>query len=342
LLVLDDDAVYALYPLHEAIDVMAEALRALSAGRVQQPLRVVVRAGRDEAFAVMPACVTASGRGAAAFGAKAIALRAQGPARGLDTVLGVVVIFDPDTGLPLAVLDATSVTAIRTAAASALATKVLARPDAGVLAILGTGAQARSHLRAMALARPLRHVRVWGRSPDGARAFARWACEQVSAPVVEAPDVAAAVAGADLICTTTASGEPILDVAAVSAGAHINAVGAAFHDRRELASDLVTRAAVFVDSREAALAEAGDLIAAIRQGAFQPEGIRAELGEVLLGRRPGRADGAEVTVFKSVGLAVEDVMSGLAVVRRARERGAGVEVRLNRHEKLSPTAAGVK
>ncbi|MGM1058016.1 ornithine cyclodeaminase family protein [Saccharothrix sp. Mg75] len=314
---LDGDAVRELLPMSAAIPLMRDALRSFSAGRVNQPVRTVVPGAGGDLLAVMPAFVP-FGDGRGVFGVKAIAVKPGNPARCLDPHPGLVLVLDPDTAVPLAVVDGTSLTAIRTAAVSAVATDALARPDAGVLALLGSGTQARAHLTALALVRDLREVRVWSRDPDRARAFAEWA---VGHPVVRAASVAEAVAGADLICTTTSSPTPLLGAGEVAAGAHVNAVGAVFPDRRELAGDLVGRARVFVDSRESALVESGDLLSAMAEGHFAASDIRAEIGEVLLGGHPGRGGDDEVTVFESLGLAVEDVVAARYVCERAADLG---------------------
>lgn len=331
--ILDDAAVRKLYPMAEAIEVMRDALRLFSAGGVRQPLRTMVHGADTDVFAVMPAYVPLPGdaeRGA--FGLKAIAIKPRNPARGLDPHVGLVLVLDPDTAMPVAIVDGTSLTAIRTAAVSAVATAALARPDAGTLAILGSGTQARAHVEALALVRDLREVRVWSRTPNHVRAFTEAMTPALSkgfVPVViQAATVTEAVAGADLICTTTASAEPLLASDQVAGGAHINAVGAVFPDRRELASDLVERAHVFVDSRESALAEAGDLLLAMREERFRPQDIHAEVGEVLLARHPGRTGEDEVTVFESLGLAIEDILSARYLHDRARELGVGVTVGL--------------
>ncbi|WP_084716912.1 ornithine cyclodeaminase family protein [Saccharothrix syringae] len=314
--IFDEAAVRELLPMSAAIPVMREALRAFSAGQVHQPLRTMVPGADGDVLAVMPAFVSFGG-GRGMFGLKAIAVKPGNPARGLDPHPGLVLVLDPDTAAPVAAVDGTSLTAIRTAAVSAVATDALARPDAGVLALLGSGTQARAHLEALALVRELREVRVWSRDPEHARAFAESAAGR---RVVRAGSVAEAVDGADLVCTTTSSPTPLLEAGMVAAGAHVNAVGAVFPDHRELAGDLVARAGVFVDSRESALVEAGDLLSAVREGHFAASGIRAEIGEVLLGRHPGRGGDDEVTVFESLGLAVEDVMAA----RHVWERAAGL------------------
>jgi ornithine cyclodeaminase len=233
-------------------------------------------------------------------------------------------VFDPETGAPLALMDAGAVTAVRTAAVSAVATDALALPGAGDLAILGSGVQARSHLEAMAVVRELRRVRVWSRTPAHAESYREWAAKEpgIEVEVVDTP--AAALAGADLVCTTTAAREPLVEAGDLAPGAHVNAAGASFVDHRELSAEAVARAAFFVDSRQSALAESGDLKAPLDAGLVGPEHILAELGEVLLGRRPGRREEEEITVYKSLGLGVQDIMSGFAIAEAAAAQGLGL------------------
>jgi ornithine cyclodeaminase len=326
LMVIDAETVERVLPMTEAMAAMREAFTRLSAGAVAQPPRQVLRAPDRSALAVMPALVEGAAGERAVAGLKAMAIQPANPARGLPAHHGLVVVFDPVTGVPAAVVDAAAVTAIRTAAASAVATEVLADPDASVLAVLGAGVQARSHLTAMAAVRALSGVRVWSRNPDRAERLAAWATRELGVPASARDRAAAATAGADLICTTTSSAEPILGSADVPGGAHINAVGASFAHTRELTAELVCRAAVFVDGREAARHDAGDLLAAAGSG-FRFDDIRGEIGEVLLGRVPGRpARRDAVTLFKSVGLAVQDVLAARYVWQRARDAGLGATV----------------
>lgn len=331
MIVLDADAVRALHPMSESIDLMRRALRAFSAGRTVQPQRAMVSGAPCEVLAVMPAYVEPTTElPDAGHGLKVIAIKPGNPARGLDAHLGLVLVFDDETGMPAALMDGATVTAVRTAAVSAVATDLLADPAADVLAVLGAGVQARSHLEAMAQVRELRIAKVWSRRPEQARELATWAAERgLPFPVEAVGTVAAATVDAGVICTVTASPEPVLEVGHVRPGAHINAVGSSFPDRREVAGELVARCSVFVDSRASALLEAGDLRIPIQQGLLGPEAIRAEVGEVLLGRAPGRRTPLEITLFKSLGLAVEDVVAGFAVYARARDQGLGTTVRLH-------------
>ncbi|HEU4649130.1 MAG TPA: ornithine cyclodeaminase family protein [Gemmatimonadales bacterium] len=297
ILFLDEPAVRELLTYEELIPAMADALAALSAGRVVQPVRSIVPVAEHRGFlGVMPAY-------AGALGAKLVTFYPEN--RGAHTHHALILLFQPETGEPLAVLDGRLITEMRTAAASAVATDRLARPDAQVLAILGAGVQAASHLAALRRVRQFREVRVW--SPRRGAAFAR------EHGVTAAASAEAAVRGADVIVTATSTTTPVLAGAWLAPGAHVNAVGACRPDWRELDDALVRSARVVVDSREAAQVESGDVIAAGR--------IDAELGEVVAGTRPGRTSPAELTLFKSLGVAVEDVVSAALVYQRARAAG---------------------
>lgn len=299
-----------------AYEVMRETLREFGTARVTQPLRTIVRPpATDTLMGVMPAHLGGGDRG---FGVKIAVLVPDPNANGLARHVGRIMVFDPETGEPAAMVEAGSVTAIRTAAASAVATDLLARPEADSLAILGSGVQARNHLRALGQRRRYRTVSLWSRDQGRAQATAVWAEQVLGQSVVVAPTPREAVAGAGVIATTTASHEPLLDLADIAPGTHINAVGASFRDQRELASALVAAASCFVDSRVSALAESGDLLEPIAEGLCPESHITGELGELLRHDVAGRRSPEEVTVFKSLGLAVEDVAAAFAVVRCAR------------------------
>lgn len=322
MLLIDRATVRRVYPLERATEVMAEAMRRYSSGLVDQPLRTILRPERDSGLlGTMPGFV--AGADLAGYGLKAMLLKPENLARGLDLHIGIVMVFDPETGAPLALMDAGAVTAVRTAAVSAVATDALARPGAGDLAILGSGVQARSHLEAMAVVRELRRVRVWSRTAANAEAYREWAAKEPGIEVEVMDRPAAALAGADIVCTTTAAKEPLVEAGDLAPGAHVNAAGASFVDHRELSARTVARSAFFVDSRRSALAESGDLKAPLDAGLVGPDHILAELGEVLLGRHPGRRDEREITVFKSLGLGVQDIMSGFAIARAAAAQGLG-------------------
>jgi len=274
------------------IPAIERALTDLSAGRVVQPVRVVVPVADHKGFlGVMPAY-------AGALGAKLVTFY---PANtDVHTHHAVIALFKPETGEPLAIMDGRLITEMRTAAASAVATQYLARANASILAILGSGVQAGSHLEALRQVRRFSEVRVW--SPRNAKAFAE------RHGVMAARSAEDAVRGADVVVVAVSSKTPVLEGRWLSPGAHVNAIGATRPDWRELDDDLVTRARVFVDSREAATKESGDVIAARE--------VVGEIGEVVSGKKPGRTNAAEITVFKSVGVAVEDVASAALVYER--------------------------
>ncbi|MEV0230712.1 ornithine cyclodeaminase family protein [Nonomuraea sp. NPDC050786] len=320
MLFLDGQAVRKALPVEEAIGLMAGVMRAYSSGEVTQPLRAILRPESDDGvFAAMPSHVPGSG-----YGIKAISLRPGNPAKGLPAHVGMVIVFDPETGYPLALMDAAELTAVRTAAVSAAATDALARPEAGDLALIGSGVQARSHLEALAAVRTLRRVRVF--SPNSAAGLQKWAATWLDVPVEVMPSAAAALEGADLVCTVTSSRKPVVAGADLTPGAHVNAVGASVADARELDSEAVARCAVFVDSRQSAAAESYDLRAPMEEGLTGADHVRAELGEVLLGRHPGRTDAEEITLYKSLGMAAQDVVAGFAAARAAQESGLGIHV----------------
>ena len=324
LLVLSHAEVERLLSAEECIELMAGALRDHASGRIWQPLRFVVSpAQTDSLLGLMPAYRSAPGP---AYGLKAAAIFPGNPARGLDLHQGGVLLFDGETGELRALVDASAVTAIRTAAVSAVATRALARAEASVLAVLGSGVQARAHLQALAKVRPFERARVWSRSSAHARALA----EAVETPfeVEVAGSARAALEGADVVVTATSSREPILERPWLAPGAHVNAVGSSIATARELDAATVAASSFFVDSRESALSEAGDYLFAVSELALGPDHIRAELGEVLTGSREGRRSDEELTVFKSVGLAAEDLAVAEYLDRRARETGVGTLVQV--------------
>jgi ornithine cyclodeaminase len=255
-----------------------------------------------------------------AYGLKEIVVVPSNPARGLDTHMGGVLLHDGETGELLAIMNASPITEIRTAAVSGAATRALARPDARRVAIRGAGAQARGHVHAMRAVLDDPEIRIWSRRIEAAEELAG----EVGATV--APSVDAALFGVEVVCTTTAAPEPIVQKRWLAPGAHVNAVGSCFPTTRELDTETVAHSSFFTDRRESCLNEAGDFIIAAAEGAFGPEHIKAELGAVLAGAHPGREHEDELTVFESLGIAVEDLASAELIVRRARERGVGTEV----------------
>jgi ornithine cyclodeaminase/alanine dehydrogenase-like protein (mu-crystallin family) len=330
LLILGAEDVHGLLDYEECANAMRGALAALARGEVYQPLRTVIRApGADTLMALMPACRPAgpaAGGGEAAYGLKAICVCPGNPAAGLDAHQGVVLLSSAQTGEPLAVLNASAVTEIRTAAMSVVATGLLARPGATELAIIGTGLQARAHLLAIAAARPLTGIRVAGRDPAKTRRFAESMSARVAAPVTACVSAAEAVTGAGIVVTVTSSAEPVLRRDWLAAGTHINAVGACVPGARELDTETVAAAALFADSRESVTSEAGDFLLAQAEGAIGPDHVRAEIGELLCGTAPGRTDENQVTVFESLGLAIEDLAASALAYRKAAALGAGAWV----------------
>ena len=320
MLLLSEAEVREVLPMPDLIEGMQTALAAFSTGEAQQPLRTVLEVGSAKAFfGVMPAFMPRSG----ALGTKLVTVFGSNAAIGLPTHLATIVLLDPTTGALICVMDGRYITEARTAAVSAVSVKLLAREDAGVLAIIGTGVQARSHLEAIAHVRSLREVRVWSPTESHRERFAEHARVLTAAPVRVASDARSAVAGADLIALTTASREPVVESSWIAEGAHICAVGACRPDQREMSTELVRKATLFVDSRTGALAEAGDVVLPIKEGAFDATHIAAELGDVAAGRMNGRSRSTEVTVFKSLGMAVEDLAAAHMACQRAQARGIG-------------------
>ncbi|HZT16396.1 MAG TPA: ornithine cyclodeaminase family protein [Gaiellaceae bacterium] len=312
--VLDERDVRRLLPMAECIDAMTAALAALARGEVHNPLRFVVRPPDEPSLmGLMPAH---RGGGAPLWSLKALTIVPGNSARGLDSHQGFVALFDGETGEPRALLNAGTITAVRTAAVSAVATRLLAREDVRTLAVLGTGTQARSHLEAMHAVRDFERTLVWsasGRSLDGAE----------SVPTAEE-----AVREADVLCTVTASREPVIRREWLKPGVHVNAVGSSIPAARELDTATMVAASLYVDRRESTLNEAGDFLFPQREGAISPDHIRAELGELVLATAPGRTSPEEITVFKSLGLAVEDLAAAEHVLARAEAEDAGTVVEL--------------
>jgi len=323
LLVLSAAAVHELLGYPACADAMREVLAARARGEVFQPLRSVLRPdGAAGLMALMP-CYQAGDN--AGYGLKAICITPGNPAAGLDSHQGIVLLSSSRTGEPLALMNASAVTEIRTAAVSAVATSLLARPDADVLAIIGTGVQARAHLLAMAATRQLAQVKVAGSSPAKAAAFAAGAARPGLPPVAACGSARDAVDGAGIIVTATSSATPVLHRDWLAEGTHINAVGACLPHIREIDTGTMAAAGLYADSRESVLAESGDYLIAAGAGAVGPVHIRAEIGDLLAGLAPGagRRDQREITVFESLGLAAEDLAAASAAYLAASERGAG-------------------
>jgi ornithine cyclodeaminase len=320
-LVVSHSDVLALLPMSECIDAMTDALRTLAQGGALLPLRQVVRLpnGRD-AFALMPAALDEP----SALGAKVITVFPGNDATPYDSHQGAVLLFDTEYGRLIGILDASTITALRTAAVTAVATRLLARPDARTLALLGAGVQAETHLESMSLVRPIDEVRVWSRSGARAQRFAE-KCTAAGARIVVCATARAAVEGADVVCTVTSSREPVLFGDWLAPGAHVNAVGASLATSRELDSAAVVKARLYVDRRESTLNEGGDFLIPKREGLIGDDHIVGEIGELLVDppRIEGRRSTGEITLFKSLGLAIEDLAAARRIYDRAVATGAG-------------------
>jgi ornithine cyclodeaminase/alanine dehydrogenase-like protein (mu-crystallin family) len=313
--------VLALLPMSECIDAMTDALRTLARGGALLPLRQIVRLpdGRN-AFASMPAALSDP----SALGAKVITVFPGNDATPYDSHQGAVLLFDTEYGRLIAILDASTITALRTAAVTAVATRALARPDSHTLALLGAGVQAATHLESISLVRSIEEVRVWSRSGDRAERFAERSTAN-GVPVIASRTARQAVEGADIVCTLTSSREPVLFGEWLAPGTHVNAVGASLATSRELDSAAVAKARLYVDRRESTLNEGGDFLVPKREGLIGDDHIVGEIGELLLDppRVQGRRSPEEITLFKSLGLAIEDVAAARRIYDRAVATGAG-------------------
>ena len=324
-LLLTERDVRAVLPMPDLIAAMEGALAQFSAGAVNQPVRTVLEVGETRAyFGVMPAALDDP----PAMGAKLVTVYARNHDRGLPSHLATIVLLDHATGALVALVDGRYITEARTAAVSAVSVKHLARPNASVLGIIGSGVQARSHLEAIRHVRTLTDIRVWSPNPLHREAFVFEAAVGTGLPVRSVATASLAARGADIIALTTSSRTPVLDDVDVDPGAHIAAVGACRPDQREMPTALVARARVFVDSLAAARKEAGDLIIPMQEGAFGEDHIAGELGALVAGRLAGRSGKTDVTLFKSLGLAVEDIVSARLAVDRAVLAGLGQPLRL--------------
>lgn len=324
-LIVSQSDVRQLLPMGECMDVMVEALTALARGEAILPLRPILwLPDKVGALGMMPSYLA----NIRAVGLKVITVFQGNHGTQYDSHQGAVLLFETKHGQLQSIMDASSITAIRTAAVSGVATRLLARANAKSLAILGSGVQAKTHLAAMIEARPITTVRVWSRNAEHAQHFAERESRRYGIPVTPAATVEDAVAGADIICTTTATREPILNGEWIAPGTHINAVGSSVPFARELDTAAVRNARLFVDRRESTLNEAGDFLLAKKEGAIGDDHIVGEIGELLLNTVEGRRTPEEITLFKSLGLAVEDLAAADYVYKKALEAGAGVSVEL--------------
>ena len=322
---LTEQQVHSLLPMSDLIAAMESALAKFSAREVLQPMRSVLTVGPTKAyFGVMPAYIPAP----ASLGAKLVTVFGENHKRQLPSHLATIMLLDPETGALLALMDGRYITEARTAAVSAVSTRFLAVPGASRLAIIGSGVQARSHLEAYQQVRQLEEVRIWSPNPRSRTQFVDDMSPSVSIPIIAAETAESAVRGADLIVLVTSSPTPVIEDAWVSAGAHVVCVGACRPNQQEMPPQLVKRGRLYVDSSAAAVVEAGDIVMNIAAGLFDASHVRGEIGELVLGRVQGRTSPGDITIFKSLGMAVEDVVAADLVFRRAVESGAGTELTL--------------
>jgi ornithine cyclodeaminase/alanine dehydrogenase-like protein (mu-crystallin family) len=319
-LIVSQEEVPRLLPMPACMEAMERALSALARGEAQLPLRSILwLPEKVGALGLMPAHLAPD----KVLGVKAVTFFHGNEGTELDTHQGAVLLFEAERGRLLAVIDATSITAIRTAAVSGVATKLLARQNACDLALVGSGVQARTHLEAMLLARRLRRVRVASLSVDRAKRFAERQGRRHGIEIEPVRTVREAVEGADIVCTVTSAREPVVEGAWLSPGAHVNAVGSSVPFARELDTAAVVRSRLYVDRRESTLNEAGDFLTPKKEGAIGDDHIVGEIGEVLIGKVAGRRSNDEITLFKSLGLAIEDVASARHIYEEARRTGTG-------------------
>ena len=305
----------------ECIELMSDALASLARGEVYQPLRTIVRPPDARGLLGLMPAYRHGEQGA--FGMKVICVFPGNPSLGKDAHQGMVILFSQETGEPLALMNASQITAIRTAAVSAVATRLLARPEAAELGIIGAGVQARTHLVALACVRAIRRARVACRDRDHAARLVRETQDKVGFPIELAKSNEAAVREADIVVTATSAHEPVLNRDWIADGAHINAIGTHSPQSREIDTATMAAARIFVDRRESALNEAGDYLLAAQDGAVTPDSIVAEIGELVIKTKKGRISPSEITLFKSLGLAIEDVVCAEYLYRKAKAEDVG-------------------
>lgn len=323
--ILRADDIRQALPMAAAVEVMKEAFEELSAGRVTMPARTrvdVPASGGTTLF--MPSHASRFGR----IGVKVVSVFGSNREKGLPAIQGVVFLLDDETGTPLAVLDGTYLTALRTGATSGAATDLLARADATTAAVLGAGVQGRTQLEAVCAVRSIRKAWVHDLVPETAKTFAEEMSTALSVEVTVASSSNQAVQGADIVCAATVSSTPVFADADLASGAHVKAVGSYKPEVQEIPAETVLRALVVVDHRESALEETGDLIIPIQRGLMTDTDIHAELGEIVAGTALGRTSAGQVTLFKSVGVAIQDLAAGARVLEEAQARDLGQVVRL--------------
>lgn len=335
--ILNESDVKSVLTMDDLIDTMSAALKSFSARQVEQPVRSIIAVDGNHAFfGTMPAFAraeTGASFGAASLGAKLVTVFEANHAKGLPSHLASIVLLDPETGALKALLDGRYITEARTAAVSAVSSRLLARKTANSLAIIGTGVQAKSHLEALSRVHSLKRATVWSPNKTHRDRFVT-ECLGSDPRRGQTPDISAvdhageAVVGADIIVLVTSSPTPVIESGWVKPGAHVICVGACRPNQREIDPALTARARLFVDSRDAALIESGDVVMGIQEGRFGPDHIAGELGQLVAGTVPGRTSDTEITIFKSLGMAVEDVTAADLAYRRAAAKGLGAEFEL--------------
>ena len=334
--ILTESDVKSVLTMDDLIETMASALKSFSTKRVEQPVRAVLSVdGNSAFFGTMPAYVRA-GDASAALGAKLVTVFEQNHAKGLPSHLASILLLDPETGALKALLDGRYITEARTAAVSAVSSRLLARKNAKSLAIIGSGVQAKSHLEALSRVHAFKQVTVWSPNKAHRDKFVADCLGSDPTHVVwgQTRDISAAdhpgeaVVGADVVVLVTSSPEPVIENGWVKPGAHVISVGACRPNQREIDPALTARAKFFVDSRDAALIESGDLVMGIQEGRFGPDHVAGELGQLVAGTVEARTSDTQITIFKSLGMAVEDVMAADLAYRRAVEKGLGKEMEL--------------
>lgn len=325
MLVLSEQQVQSLIDIDELIDALAQAHVQYSTGKTVMPVRLVVPLPQIQGrITSMPGFLTED----KALGMKVVTYFQDNPKNNLPAILATIMLFSAETGKIIATMDGSYITAIRTACASAMATKALANPQNGVLGILGAGVQARTHIQALIRVRKIEKIKLYSPSGASAAAVKKEMESQVKCAIDVANSAEEAVRGADLVVTATTAKEPILRSAWLKPGVHINAVGSHRPDLREIDGATLARAKIIVDSRDAIMAECGDILLALKEKSIAENAIHAEIGEVLAKVKPGRTDQDEITLYKSVGIAIQDVAAANLVYRKALDKGVGTTVEL--------------
>lgn len=324
-LILTCEEVRSILEMPELIDIVENSLVQSSMGQTIQPVRLRLNVPKYESRLIsMPAYLD----GSDVMGMKVFSGAVSNPQRGLPGISAIVLLCDPTTGQFLSVMDGSYITEVRTAAASAVATKYLARPEASILGVIGAGLQGRSHLWAISTVRPIRLVKVFDALPERALRYKDDMEKRFGLHVDVCDTAEIAVRNSDVVVTVTTSKTPVVHGAWLKEGAHINAVGAAIPDARELDNDAICRAKVVTDSMEALFAEAGDVLIPIAEGRMSRDQVHGEIGEIAAGQKSGRTNSTEITIYKSLGIAAEDVVTAKLVYDRARERGLGTELEM--------------